>query len=76
MMCTLVNNQETGLTFTAKKQLRCDATVKYCTITKNKEFGIVVTGMNNFSVIEKNLMITENSKAGIKLENDAHASII
>lgn len=61
---------------TAKKGLRCDAVIKYSTITKNKEFGIVITGENNFSRIEKNITISENTKAGIKVENDAQASII
>jgi hypothetical protein len=54
-----------------KKGLRCDAVIKYSSITKNKEFGLVITGHNNFSRIEKNIIISENTKAGIKVENDA-----
>ena len=59
-----------------KKGLRCDAVIKYSSITKNKEYGLVITGHNNFSRIEKNIIISENTKAGIKVENDAQASII
>lgn len=76
MMCNLEQNQETGLSSITKKGLRCDAIIKYSTVRRNKEFGIVVTGQNNFSRIEKNLAISDNTKAGIKVENDAVASII
>lgn len=56
--------------------MRCDAKIKYNTIQRNKEFGIIVTGSNNFTRIEKNLTISENTRAGIKVENDANASIV
>jgi parallel beta-helix repeat protein len=76
MMCTLENNNETGIISMTKFGLRCDAKIKYCTIQRNKEFGIIVTGANNFTRIEQNLTISENTRAGIKVENDAYASIV
>jgi hypothetical protein len=71
MMCKIDQNQESGFVSMTKKGLRCDAVIKYSSITKNKEFGLVITGHNNFSRIEKNIIISENTKAGIKVENDA-----
>ena len=71
MMCKIDQNQESGFVSMTKKGLRCDAVIKYSSITKNKEYGLVITGHNNFSRIEKNILISENTKAGIKVENDA-----
>lgn len=71
MMCILENNNESGLTSLTKHGLRCDARIKYSTIQRNKGCGIVVTGTNNFTRIDHNLAISENTKAGIKVENDA-----
>jgi hypothetical protein len=44
MMCNLYNNQEIGFYSIAKRGLRCDATIKYSTISHNKKFGIVIKG--------------------------------
>ena len=55
--------------------MRCDALIKFNTIKSNKDFGILVTGEQNYTRIEKNLCIDNNSKAGIKVENDAQVTI-
>jgi len=44
MMCNLSANHKSGVVTIARKGLRCDAIIKYCTISGNKEYGIVVTG--------------------------------
>lgn len=76
MMCHLENNQEVGFCSITKQGLRCDAKIKYSTIIRNKEFGVVITGDKNFTRVEKNLAISENTMAGIKIENDATAVIV
>lgn len=58
MMCNLYANHKSGVVTMAKKKLRCDAIIKFSTISSNKEFGIVVSGEQNFTRIEKNLNIS------------------
>ena len=38
---------------------------------RNKENGILCTGLNNFSRVEKNCMVSDNMKAGVCVANDA-----
>lgn len=75
-MCNLSANHKSGIVTIARKNLRCDAIIKYCTISTNKEYGIVVTGAQNFTRIEKNINIEKNTKAGIQVENDAQVTIV
>ena len=75
VMNTIEKNHESGIISMTRKDLRCDALIKYNTIQRNKDCGIVCTGENNFTRIEKNLCVNQNAKAGIKAENDAQISI-
>jgi parallel beta-helix repeat protein len=45
-------------------------------IRGHEENGILVTGVNNFTVIKNNTAIRDNKKAGIRIENHARARII
>lgn len=76
MHCTIEANIEGGIVSSTKKGLRCDTLIKFCVIRGNKDCGIIITGKGNCTRVEKNLCIDNNSKAGIKVENDAQATII
>lgn len=69
-------NYENGIVTIAKKNLRCDGLIKYNEIERNKENGILCAGVNNFTSIEKNQVISGNKKAGIKAIEEAQISIV
>ena len=65
------HNNENGIVTKAKNDLRCDAIIRFNTITQNKGNGILCTGKNNHTRIEKNLTIAQNKLAGIKTSDFA-----
>lgn len=69
-------NIENGIVTIAKDFIRCDSTIKFNYIEKNKECGILCAGANNFTRIEKNPCISTNRKAGIKSFECAQIAII
>ena len=60
----------------AKKNLRCDSIIKYNVIEKNKDNGILCAGYENYTRIEKNQMVSNNRRAGIKVVEGATISIV
>ncbi len=60
----------------AKNFIRCDGTIKYNFIEKNKDNGIICAGKENYARIEKNQNIANNRRAGIKVVEGASISII
>ena len=76
IMNTIQQNFENGVVTIAKNFLRCDSSLKFNTIEKNKENGVLCAGRENFTRIEKNHSIASNRKAGIKLVEGAHATIV
>lgn len=46
--------------------VRCDSTIKFNVIEKNKDNGIICAGKENYTRIEKNHSIASNRRAGIK----------
>ena len=76
LMNTFVDNYENGIITEAKKSLRCDALISFNTIEMNKACGVLCTGENNHSRIEKNLRIAGNTQAGIKAQDGASITIV
>jgi len=74
-MNELHRNIQNGILAKARNDLRCDAQIRFNSILKNKGSGIICTGKNNFSRIEKNLTIEQNKDAGIKCTDYASATI-
>jgi F-box protein 11 len=74
-MNELHRNIQNGILTKARNDLRCDAQIRFNSILKNKGSGIICTGKNNFSRIEKNLTIEQNKDAGIKCTDFASATI-
>ena len=70
-MNNLHGNYEHGIVTKAKNDLRCDAMIRFNTIIQNKGNGILCTGKNNHTRIEKNLTIAQNKNAGIKTSDFA-----
>lgn len=60
----------------AKDGLRCDSLLKYNTIEKNKDNGILCAGKENYTRIENNNMIKSNRRSGIKALEFAHITVI
>lgn len=56
--------------------MRCDGVIRFNEVEKNKENGIMCAGWNNYTKIEKNYLIANNRRAGIKATEDAHITII
>ena len=59
----------------AKNFLRCDSSLKFNYVEKNKECGILCAGVNNFTRIEK-CSVSTNRRAGIKAFESATISIL
>lgn len=59
-----------------KNLLRSDAIIKYNTIEKNLEDGIVLEGAENYTRVEKNHHINNNRKAGIRICEQANVKIL
>lgn len=76
IMNKIRQNYENGITMIAKNELRCDGTIKFNDITKNKDNGILCAGKGNFTRIEKNGCIANNKRAGIKVVEGAQISIV
>lgn len=76
MLNQIFNNVKFGVHTIAKNGLRHDGVIKYNEIEKNKENGIVCTGMENHTRIEKNHLIAHNRLAGIKVEKGATVKIL
>ena len=60
----------------AKDGLRCDSLLKYNTIEKNKDNGILCAGKENYTRIENNNIIKSNRRSGIKALEFAHITVI
>lgn len=54
----------------------CEPRIKINEIRGHAENGILVKGVNNFSVIMNNTAIKDNKKAGIKIDEGAFARVI
>lgn len=76
LMNKFFKNYESGIHSMAKKDLRCDCQILYNDVQKNKENGIHCEGEFNNSIIAKNLNISQNSKAGIKISDSANVTIV
>lgn len=74
-MNELRQNTANGIFTKSRNDLRCDAQIRYNTIIKNKGCGVICTGKNNFTRIEKNLNIDQNKIAGIKSTDFSSATI-
>jgi hypothetical protein len=71
IMNSIKQNFENGIVTIAKNFLRCDSTIKYNIIEKNKDNGILCAGKENYTRIEKNPSIANNRRAGIKVVEGA-----
>ena len=76
LMNTFSNNYENGIFSEALKGKRCDALITFNKIEKNKMNGILCTGENNHTRIQRNIKICNNSMAGIKATDGAVLSIV
>eukprot|EP00347_Sterkiella_histriomuscorum_P010714 403375204 len=76
LMNNIRQNFENGIVTIAKNFVRCDGTIKYNTIEKNKDNGIICAGKENFTRIEKNQSIASNRRSGIKAIEGAQISIV
>lgn len=76
IMNNIHQNYENGIVTIAKKGIRCDGMIQFNKIQKNKDNGILVAGQKNFTKIHKNVTISDNRRAGVKVIEEAHASII
>jgi len=56
--------------------IRCDGLMEKNEISANKRNGIHVTGLNNFSRVIGNSVIQYNKLAGIRVDGNAHCSIL
>ena len=54
----------------------CNGKIKMNDISGNQQCGVYINGRNNKALIEQNFFIGFNKMAGIKLENEANATII
>jgi hypothetical protein len=51
------------------EEMICEPTILRNEILSNKEFGILVSGINNITLIEENKLIAYNKMSGIKVED-------
>lgn len=65
IMNTCLQNYENGIKTTAKKGIRCDTIVQYNVCQKNKDHGVLCTGAENWTRVEKNCSLSQNGKAGV-----------
>ena len=72
---TIEQNYENGIVTVSKRDIRCDGLIKLNKIMKNKDNGVICAGRKNFTKIHKNISISSNRRAGIKLIEEAHCSI-
>ena len=75
-MNTFTGNYQNGIFSEAVKGKRCDALITFNKIEKNKNNGILCTGENNHTRIQRNQKISNNSMAGIKAQDGAVLSIV
>jgi len=75
-MCDIHQNFDNGILTVAKKGFWCDGLIQLTKVYKNKENGILIAGKFNFTKIDRNFMIANNWWAGIKIIEEAHASIL
>ena len=71
LMNTITMNLEDGIYTETVNNLRCDALIQFNTIIKNKRNGILCTGANNNTRIDRNLKINNNTFAGVKATEGA-----
>jgi hypothetical protein len=76
IMNNIKQNFENGIVTIAKNFLRCDSTIKFNVIEKNKDNGILCAGKENYTRIEKNQSIANNRRAGIKAIEGAFITVI
>ena len=76
LMNKIQKNYESGIVTIAKDFLRCDGVIKFNEIERNKENGILCAGKENYTRIEKNQLIGNNRRAGIKAVEGAQISIV
>ena len=69
------SNTEEGVSFTGTEGSRCDGKCMSNDIFEN-ENGIVCSGVSCFAKVEGNGKISNNEKAGVRVVNNAHVSII
>jgi nitrous oxidase accessory protein NosD len=69
-------SQENGILIKTKNLLRSDALIKYNTVEKNLEYGIVLEGAENYTRVEKNHHINANRKAGIRISEQANVKVL
>lgn len=65
-----------GIVSMTYNDLICEAKIKINEIRNHEENGILVKGVNNFTIIMNNTAIKDNKKAGIKVDQGAYARII
>ena len=75
-MNKIKQNFENGIVTIAKNELRCDGLIKYNEIEKNKDNGILCAGKANYTRIEKNPIIANNRRAGIKAVENASIAVV
>jgi len=76
VMNKIKQNFENGIVTIAKSEMRCDGLIKFNEIEKNKDNGILCAGKENYTRIEKNVMISNNRRAGIKALEGAMLTIV
>jgi len=75
-MNNISKSQENGILIKTKNLLRSDALIKYNTVEKNLEYGIVLEGAENYTRVEKNHHINANRKAGIRISEQANVKVL
>jgi len=76
IMNTVKQCFENGIVTIAKNFTRCDSTIKFNVIEKNKDNGIICAGKENYTKIWKNQSIGSNRRAGIKAVEGASISVV
>lgn len=69
-------NYQNGIVVLTHDDIRCDGLIEKNEISANKRNGIHVTGFNNFAKIIGNPFIQYNKFAGVRIDNNAHCSIM
>lgn len=69
-------NYQNGILIASHDEMRCDGLIEKNEISANKRNGIHVSGAENYVRILGNPFIQYNKFAGIRVDNNAHASIL
>ena len=76
MMNKIRRNRENGIQIITKNNLRSDAVVRYNWLEKNMDCGLSIHGEENYTRAEKNHHISQNRKAGIRVQEGANVKIV